>query len=99
MKIYTVYLKKPISYTYKTDVFNQEKKKWEIGYVTEKKESFQFYSLKSAKKFIKENKDKYDTSVITQFFNDGDFENLGPINLVGSNKTFTANTKQKKFNY
>lgn len=43
--------------------------------------------------------DKYKGSCITKVWANGDFENLGEINLKGSNKTFVANTKQKTASY
>lgn len=61
--------------------------------------SYETHSLNFAKKIIKENINKYKGSAIYKFWNNGDFENLGEINLNGSNKTFVANTKQKKENY
>lgn len=55
-----------------------------------------FYNLPAAKKAMKENDAK---GTITKIWSNGDWENLGEIVLKGSNKTFVANTKQKKANY
>lgn len=43
--------------------------------------------------------DKYINSSITKIWANGDWENLGPIKMTGSNKTFVANTRQKVANY
>lgn len=56
----------------------------------------EFYNLSAAKKAMKENNAK---GSITKVWSNGDWENLGEISLNGSNKTFVANTRQKKANY
>lgn len=100
MKSYTVYFNEPVSYKYIGDKFNKETKKWEYDVECEEKsDTFTFYNLTSAKKLIKENFDKYKGSCITKIWANGDWENLGEIKLKGNNKTFVANTKQKKLNY
>lgn len=100
MKQYTVYFSEPVKHTYTGDRFNKELKKWEYGVECEEwKDTFTFYSLAPAKKLIKANLDKYKGSCITKTWANGDWENLGEINLKGSNKTFVANTKQKIANY
>lgn len=72
-------------------------KKWEHDVeLEERSDTFTFYSLAPAKKLIKANLDKYKGSCITKTWANGDWENLGEINLNGSNKTFVANTRQKK---
>ena len=99
MKQYTVYFSEPVAHTYATEKFNKETKHWETVEVTEMVESATFVSLAPAKKLIKANLDKYAGSCITKVWANGDWENLGEINLNGSNKTFVANTRQKKKNY
>lgn len=58
---------------------------------------FETTSLSDAKKCMKEHTDS--KGLIYKFWRNGDFECLGYINLQGSNKTFVANTKQKKTGY
>lgn len=99
MKTYTVYFSEPITIKYLGDRFNHETKKWEEVEMERTDTSFNFTSLSPAKKLIKENIDKYAGSSITKIFSNGDFENLGEINLKGNNKTFVANTRQKHANY
>lgn len=100
MKQYAVYFTEPVKHTYTGDRFNKELKKWEYGVECEEwKDTFTFYSLAPAKKLIKANLDKYKGSCITKVWANGDWENLGEINIKGSNKTFVANTKQKVANY
>lgn len=99
MKQYTVYFKEPVAHTFKDERFNKESRKWEEVEVTEMVDTVTFYSLAPAKKLIKANLDKYKGSCITKTWANGDWENLGEINLKGSNKTFVANTKQKIANY
>lgn len=99
MKQYTVYFCEPIAHSYKTQKFNQESHKWEEVEITDMVDTITFYSLAPAKKLIKANIDKYRGSCITKTWANGDWENLGEINLKGSNKTFIANTRQQKANY
>ncbi len=100
MKQYTVYFTEPVCHKYIGDKFNKELKRWEYDVECEDwKDIFTFYSLALAKKLIKANLDKYKGSCITKIWANGGWENLGEINLKGSNKTFVANTKQKKANY
>lgn len=99
MKQYSVYFNEPVALTYKDERFNKETRKWEEVEVTEMVKSVTFYSLAPAKKLIKANLDKYAGSCITKTWANGDWENLGEINLKGSNKTFVANTKQRIANY
>lgn len=100
MKQYTVYFNEPISVKYIGDKFNKELKKWEYNVECVKiDDTFTLYSLKAAKDLIKENLSKYKGSSIIQTWSNGDWENLGEIKLRGSNKTFVANTKQKRVNY
>lgn len=99
MKQYSVYFNEPVAHTYKYERFNKETRKWEEVEVTEMVKSVTFYSLAPAKKLIKANLDKYAGSCITKTWANGDWENLGEINLKGSNKTFVANTKQRIANY
>lgn len=100
MKQYTVYFSEPICYKYIGDKFNYELKKWEYDVECEKWDNaFTFYSLAPAKKLIKANIDKYIGSCITKTWANGDWENLGEIKLKGSNKTFVANTRQRKASY
>lgn len=99
MKQYTVYFTEPIAHTYKDLVFNKEAHVWQEGEVTKMTDTVTFYSLAPAKKLIKANINKYKGSCITKIWANGDWENLGEINLKGSNKTFVANTRQRKLNY
>ena len=99
MKQYSVYFSEPVAHTYKDERFNKETRRWEEVEVTEMVKSVTFYSLAPAKKLIKANLDKYAGSCITKTWARGDWENLGEINLKGSNKTFGANPRQKVANY
>ena len=99
MKQYTVYFNEPVAHTFKDERFNKEARKWEEMEVTEMVTTVTFHSLAPAKKLIKANIGKYKGSCITQIWSNGDFENLGEINLTGSNKTFVANTRQKVVSY
>ncbi|UDQ99422.1 hypothetical protein AAEX28_04880 [Lentisphaerota bacterium WC36G] len=56
----------------------------------------EFYSLREAKKAMREHNAK---GFITKIRSNGDWEHLGEIKLNGSNKTFVANTRQKKKSY
>ena len=55
-----------------------------------------FYSLSAAKKAMKEHNAK---GSITKVWSSGELEPMGEIVLRGSNKTFCANTRQKKAGY
>ncbi len=55
-----------------------------------------FYSLSAAKKAMKEHNAK---GSITKVWSSGEWEPMGEIVLRGSNKTFCANTRQKKAGY
>ena len=100
MKLYIVNFSEPVCDKYIGDKFNMELKKWEFDVECEEwNDTFTFYSLVPAKKLIKANLSKYKGSCITKTWSNGDWENLGEINLKGLNKTFVANTKQKKVNY
>lgn len=103
MKEYTVVFKEPIEFVFKTErqFFDKENCK-QYTKIVEKKEVTNiriFHSLSAAKKCIKEHFDLYKSSQITQIWRNGDFENLGEINLKGSNKKFIANTRMTKANY
>lgn len=100
MKQYTVYFNEPVCHKYLGVKFNQELKEWEHDVECEEvNDTFTFDSLATAKKLIKANLDKYKVSCITKTWANGDWENLGEINIKGSNKTFVANTKQRVSNY
>lgn len=99
MKQYTVCFSEPVAHTCKDERFNKETHKWEEVEITEMVDTVTFYSLAPAKKLIKSNLDKYKCSCITKIWANGDWENLGEINLKDSNKTFVANTKQRIANY
>lgn len=100
MKQYTIYFSKPVCHKFLGNKYNHELKKWEFNVKCEEwSDTFTFSSLAPAKKIIKANLDKYKGSCITKTWANGDWENLGEINLKGSNKTLVANTKQKKANY
>ena len=100
MKTYSVYFTEPVTRHYKGDKFNQKTKQWEHDVDCEEtKDTFTFYSLPPAKKLIKANLDKYKGSSITKTWANGDWENLGEIKLTGNNKTFVANSRQKKAGY
>lgn len=62
-------------------------------------DTFTFYSVSTAKRFIKQHIDIYKTSSITKIWSNGDWENLGEIQLTGSNKHFIANAGMSKANY
>ena len=55
-----------------------------------------FYKLNDAKKAMKEHNAR---GYITKIWSNGDWEDCGEIKLKGSNKTFVANTNQKKEGY
>lgn len=100
MKVYSVTFSEKVCLKYLDDKFNKETKRWEYNVPCEKWDTyFEFSSLKAAKKLINENLDKYKSSSIYKFWNNGDFENLGEIKIKGNNRTFVANTRQKKANY
>lgn len=100
MKKYYVTFNQKVCYQYNGDVFNKKTKKWEYDVPCEIWDThFEFSTLNAAKKLIKENIDKYVGSAIYKFWSNGDFENLGAIKIKGNNKTFVANTKQKRENY
>lgn len=58
--------------------------------------SEEFHSLASAKKAMKKNNAK---GTKTKVYSNGDWIPCGEILLKGSNKTFTANTRQTKSGY
>ena len=72
-----------------------------IVYDETTKDSQTFYSLTSAKKWMRErlkqghmvNGQKY------KIYSNGDFVNCGTISLTGNNKSFVANTRQTKKGY
>ena len=100
MKTYSVCFTEPVCHKYIGDRWNKVTKKWEYDVECEKwSTSFEFHSLKEAKKLINANLDKYESSCITKIWSNGDWENLGPIKMKGSNKHFIANTKQKVASY
>lgn len=99
MKTYSVSFSEPIAVTYNGMHFDEDKRKWVDGEYTEMEQHVTLHSLASAKKLIKQNRDKYVSSCITQTWSNGEWENLCEIKLNGSNKTFVANTKQKVANY
>lgn len=99
MKQYTVYFTEPVSHTFVGMRYNYETQCWEDREITEMVDTVTFFALAPAKKLIKANRDKYKGSCITKTWANGDWENLGEINLSGSNKTFVANTRQKNSNY
>lgn len=100
MKRYIVKFSENVCLKYIGDRFNKETKKWEYDVPCEEWDTeFEFSSLKSAKKLINENLEKYVSSCIYKFWSNGDFENLGEIKVKGNNRTFVANTRQKKAGY
>lgn len=99
MKTYMVSFSEPVAVTYKGTHWDKEQKKWVDGEYVEMEQHVTLYSLSAAKKLIKENLEKYKSSSITQTWSDGSWENLGPIKMKGSNKTFVANTRQTKASY
>lgn len=57
-----------------------------------------YFTLTAAKKVMKDLIKKGHNDVkgsITKIWSNGDWENLGKINLDGPNRTFVANTRQK----
>lgn len=99
MKQFTVYFSAPVAYTFKEERRNRQTRKLEEVEVTEMTDVVTLHSLSSAKKLIRENWDKYKGSCITKIWANGDWENLGEINIKGANRTFVANTRQRKANY
>lgn len=99
MKEYTVYFKEPVSRTYQGERFNKETRQWEDCEMTETNDTFTFFKLAPAKALIKKHLDKYAGSCITKTWANGDWENLGEIQLTGNNKHFIANTRQTKAGY
>lgn len=100
MKTYTVWFSEPVSYKYLGQKFNKETRRWEDNVPMETvNDCFTFSTLKEAKRMIKEHMDKYAGSCITKTWSNGDWENLGEISLRGSNRTFVANTRQRKESY
>lgn len=100
MKTYSVCFTEPVCRKYIDDRWNKVTKKWKYDVECEEwSTSFEFHSLKEAKNLINANLDKYKGSCITKTWSNGDWENLGPIKMKGSNKHFIANTKQKVANY
>ena len=99
MKQYSISFSEPIKVTYNGSHWDKDLKKWVDGEYIEMKQHITLFSLASAKKLIKQNRDKYVSSCITKVWSNGDWENLGEIKLSGSNKTFVANSKQKVASY
>ena len=99
VKRYSVYLSEPISYEVTKDFFDKESGQWKERTVVQRDDTFEFHDLRSAKAFIKKHFSLYKGSSITKFWANGDWENLGPIKLSGSNKHFVANTRQQKPGY
>ncbi len=54
-------------------------KKWVDGEYTEMEQHVTLHSLASAKKLMKQNRDKYVSSCITQTWSNGEWENLGEL--------------------
>ena len=65
------------------------------------KESEVFYTLTAAKKWMRERiKLNHEVSGLKyKIYADGDVVNCGSIKLKGNNKSFVANTKQRKEGY
>lgn len=59
---------------------------------------FNFSRVSSAKKFIRQHMAIYKSSCVTRIWANGQWENLGEIQL-GNNKHFIANARMKKDNY
>lgn len=72
-----------------------------IVYDETKKESETFCTLTAAKKWMRERmKQGHEVSGQKyKVYSNGDFVNCGEILLKGSNKSFVANTKQRKPGY
>ena len=99
MKRYSVYFSEPISYEVTKDYFDKESGQWKQKTVVESDDTFEFHDLRSAKAFIKKHLSLYKGSSITKVWANGEWENLGPIKLSGSNKHLVANTRQQKPGY
>lgn len=99
MKQYTLYFKEAIPVEVTMDRYNKETRTWSEVKTISMMSIVHLSSLAAAKKLIKKHIDKYEGSCITKTWANGDWENLGEINLEGSNKTFVANTRQTKANY
>lgn len=99
MKQYTLYFKEAIPVEVTVDRYNKETRTWSEIKTISMMSIVHLSSLTAAKKLIKKHIDKYESSCITKTWANGDWENLGEINLEGSNKTFVANTRQTKVGY
>lgn len=99
MKQYTVWFTEPVDRVYKKQVWNEATSTWSEVDAVETKDSFTFFTLSKAKSLIKKNIDKYAGSSITKTYANGDWVNCGEISLPGTNKTFIANSRQKKPGY
>lgn len=99
MRRYSVYFSAPISYEVRQDYYDKEAGQWKQKTVIKSDDTFEFFDLRSAKAFIKKHLPLYKGSSITKVWSNGDWENLGPIKLSGSNKHLVANTRQKKPGY
>lgn len=99
MKQYSVYFTEPVTRTYPGQRFNKDTKRWEDAEMSETSDTFTFFSLAAAKKLIRQHLDKYKGSCITKTWANGDWENCGEIQLTDNNRTFIANTRQKKSGY
>lgn len=73
MKSYTVYFSEPVCYNFIDNKSNKKVEKWD--------DTFTFYSLIPAKKFIKANLDKYKSSCIIKYERMGIGKNLGEIDI------------------
>lgn len=73
MKSYTVYFSEPVCYKFIDNKSNKKVEKWD--------DTFTFYSLIPAKKFIKANLDKYKSSCIIKYERMGIGKNLGEIDI------------------
>lgn len=99
MKEYRIYLKEPVEVEFTRDRWNKKTEKWESVSQLEERDEMVFFSLAEAKRFIKKIGNKYQGSSITQIYANGDWVNLGEINLKGNNKHFIANSRQTREGY
>ena len=93
--------KKVLNVSNKTNKYGRIMKQYSV-YCKSANFSEVYFTLTSAKKAMRELIRKGHEDVrgsITKIWSNGDWENLGKINLNGSNRTFVANTRQKTRSY
>lgn len=66
---------------------------------TEETTSIVFYSIRAAKKWIKENLNNYKSSCVYKIYANGDTVIHGSLDIEGNNKRYAANSRQKQKSY